>query len=121
MLADARQVVHDVDPESLELGGVADAGELEQLRRVDRAAAEDHLARLDPLRARPARDLDPDRARAVEQDPVDERAAAHLEVRSVHHRVEVGAGRAEPATAWMLRSNAAKPSCRKPFTSSVSG
>ena len=49
VLADARQVVDDVDAERLELAGVADAGELEQLRRVDRAAAEDHLAGLDPL------------------------------------------------------------------------
>ena len=50
VLADARQVVDDVDAERLELAGVADPGELEQLRRVDRAAAEDHLAGLDPLR-----------------------------------------------------------------------
>ena len=73
VLADAREVVHDADAERLELGRVADPGDLQQLRRVDRAAAEDHLARLDPLGPDPARYLDPDRARAVEQDAVDER------------------------------------------------
>jgi hypothetical protein len=44
VLADAGQVVHDVDAERLEVVRVADAGELQQLRRVDRAAAQDHLA-----------------------------------------------------------------------------
>src|SRR5699024_9543677 len=51
VLADARQVVDDVDAERLELARVADAGKLEQLWRVDRAAAEDHLVRPDRLAA----------------------------------------------------------------------
>ena len=95
VLADAGQVVHDVDAERRELRGVADAGELQQLRRVDRAAAEDHLARADRLAA----DLDADGARALEHDAVDERAAAHLEVRALHHRMQVRARRAQPAAA----------------------
>ena len=44
VLADTGQVVHDVDPDAPQVFGVADAGELEQLRRVERAAAQDHLA-----------------------------------------------------------------------------
>ena len=45
MLADAGQVLHDVDAERAELVGVAHARQLQQLRRVDRAAAQDDLAR----------------------------------------------------------------------------
>ena len=82
--------------------GVADAGELQQLGRVDRAAAEDHLARLDPLRAATAaacRELDADRARAVEAAPGDERPAADVEVRARHRRMQVRARGAQPAAA----------------------
>ena len=81
--ADAGQLVPRLDADCAEVLRRADARELEQLRRVDRAAAEDHLARLDDLPARAARDLDADRARAVEHDPRRGRAAAHLEVRAV--------------------------------------
>jgi hypothetical protein len=51
VLADARQVVDDVDADSAELVRVPDTRELEQLRRVDGAAAEDYLARPDEYRA----------------------------------------------------------------------
>ena len=44
VLADAGQVVDDRDPEGSQLLGVADARQLEELGRVDRAAGEDHLA-----------------------------------------------------------------------------
>ena len=87
VLADARQVVHDRDAERLELARVPDAGELQQLRRVDRAAAEDDLLRADHLRLAAVHDLDPDRARPLEDDPVHERAAANLEVRPVGNRM----------------------------------
>jgi len=93
VLADARQIVDDVHAEGFELGRVADAGELQQLRRVDRAAAEDHLARAKCLPL----DLHPDRARAFEDDALDERARAYLEVRPVHDGMEVRARRAEAA------------------------
>ena len=113
VLADSGEVVDDVDAERLELARVADARELEQLRRVDRAAAEDHLAGLDPLGPDAARDLDPDRARAVEQDAIHERAAADLEVRSLQHRDAGRRGRrCSRRPRWMLRSKAAKPSWR---------
>ena len=91
------QVGDHVHPERGQVSGVADTGELQQLRRVDRAAAQDDLTRAD-LTRRPA-------AVAVrhahgpvplEQDPGDEGPAGHVQVRPAHHRVQVGAGRAEP-------------------------
>src|ERR1700740_1108671 len=75
---------------------VADAGELEELRRVDGAAAEDDLARADDLAAV---DLDADGPRALEHDLGNERPAADLEVRSAHGGMEVGARGAEAAAA----------------------
>ena len=55
VLADAGQVVHEGDAELGEVLLVADAGELEQLGRVDRAAAQDDLAGGHAARRRPAR------------------------------------------------------------------
>jgi hypothetical protein len=49
VLADAREVVDDVDAEGAQFLGIADAGELEQLRGVDGAAAEDDLPGTDLL------------------------------------------------------------------------
>ena len=53
VLPDAGQVGADVDAEPAQLVGVADAGQLQQLRGVDGAAAEDH--RLGPRRVLPRR------------------------------------------------------------------
>ena len=100
MLADPGNVLHHVDAQRAELVRVADPRELQDLRRVDGAAAQDHLARPNrPRRTRPARVLDPDRSRPVEQDPVDERPGAHVEVRPARDRVQVGAGGRQPAPA----------------------
>ncbi len=95
VLADTGQIGDDRHAERLELARGADAGELEQLRRVDRAAAEDHLAGTDRLAA----DHDADGARPLEDDALDERVAAHLEVRPRHRRMEVRARRAQAAAA----------------------
>ena len=57
-------------PSGAELVGRADPRQLEELRRVERAAGEDHLA--GPDRLGPAAlplDLDADRAAALEVDP----------------------------------------------------
>src|SRR6185369_4741623 len=98
MLADPRQVRHDGDPERAQVGGVADPRQLEQLRRVERAAREDDLARPDRLRATALPlDLDADRAAALEVDPRHEGPGAHLQVRAAQDRVEVGARRADSA------------------------
>ena len=57
-------------PSAFELVGVADAGQLEQLRRVDRAAAEDHLGGAGvALQPAGAQVVDADRPLAVEDDP----------------------------------------------------
>ena len=91
------QVRDDVDPERAELAGGADAGQLKQLRRVDRAAADDHLARVHRAAAAPAAAvLHAGRARALEHDPRGERARLDLEVLAPHHRVQVGAGGRQP-------------------------
>ena len=99
--ADGGQVVHGRDAEGAQVVGVAHARQLEQLRRVERAAAQHHLAGLDALEvaATAGGVLDAGGAGAVEQDPVGERPRHHGEVRPVHHRVQVGACRAEAATA----------------------
>ena len=67
---------------------VADAGELEQLRGVDRAAAEDHLAGLDAaLPPAGALVVDAHRALALEPDAGDERRGLDAQVLPVAHGV----------------------------------
>jgi hypothetical protein len=44
VLADARHMVRDRDPERLQPLAAADAGQLEDLRRADGAGGEDRLA-----------------------------------------------------------------------------
>ncbi len=43
VLADARRVVEDLDPEAAQAFRIADAGELEEMRRADGARAQHHL------------------------------------------------------------------------------
>ena len=71
MLADAGQVGDDRDAEGLEVRGRPDAGQLQQLRRVDRAAAQDDLAAVDRSRVPPPwRSIStPDGPPALEVDP----------------------------------------------------
>ena len=74
VLADAGQVVDDVDAVLREQPLVADPGELQQLRGVDRAAAEDHLAGVDAaVQPAAAQVVDADRALALEPDAGGER------------------------------------------------
>ena len=70
VLAHAGRVVDDVDAVAAQQLLVADAGELQQLRGVDRAAAEDHLAGVDGA-AQPAAAevVDADRALALRTAP----------------------------------------------------
>ena len=82
------------------LGG-ADPGEHQQLRRVVGAGAEDHLALGAQLRrlADAAR-RDADRARALEEHPVDVHVRLDGQVRPLGHRVQEGdGGRAAHAVA----------------------
>src|SRR5262245_19603589 len=43
VFADRRQVMHDLDAEASQQAAATDAGELQEARRVDGAAADDHL------------------------------------------------------------------------------
>ena len=106
MLADAGQVVHRFDAGRPQLLGVADAGHLEQLGRVERAAAQDHLAARDPFASA---------ARATYSTPVTRVPSttrrvtsarhAHVEVGAVGDRAEVGVRpRSTRRPRWRLRS-----------------
>ena len=99
VLPHAGQVVHDVDPDRPKVAGGPHAGELEQLGRVDRATAEDDLGAAGGTRAPVgAGVLDAHRPAALEEDLRGEREGLHLEVRTAHHRVQVGARRRQATT-----------------------
>ena len=100
---DLGQLGHYLDLQLLELGGTAEAGEHQKLRRVVGAAAHDHLA----LRAvhehlRQPHAHDTDGALALEQ----QRESVHMgldgEVGAVHHRMQVRHRRAR-ASAVAVR------------------
>ena len=78
VLADARQVLGDEDAVIAKVAGRADARQHQQLGRVDRAAAEDHLVGEDVLcvvlAAVPPQDLHADRPAVLDEHPAHERA-----------------------------------------------
>ena len=87
------QLVHHFDPVLAEHRGPADAGELEKLGGVDRAPAEHHLApRERLLLAAVAPVADSGAALAVEDEPVRERAARHVQVRPAARGAEIAMG-----------------------------
>ena len=100
LLAHAREVTHDLDPELVEHFRVADARALEDLRRAECARAEhDHLARLDDrlhdlrvVRAVPRgniRDTD-GTVVPVEEHAAHARVGAEIEIAlHIHHAVHV--------------------------------
>src|SRR5207302_8980605 len=78
-----------------------DPRQQQELRRVDRAAAQDDLARrprgVDPALAA---EIDPDGAAALEQDLLGERLGNDLQVAALHRRAQIAdRGRAAPAVA----------------------
>src|SRR4051794_27603709 len=76
-----------------------DPRQLEELRRIEGAAAEDHLAGTDRLGpAALALDLDAGRASTVHMDPGHERPRPELQVGPMPDRVEIRASRAHPTT-----------------------
>ena len=72
ILADPGQVVRDLYAERLQKGSRADSGKLQQLRRVDRTAAQDDFAagpHLDGFAATPTlRIFDADRSLAFQEE-----------------------------------------------------
>jgi hypothetical protein len=58
VLADAAQLVHDQHADMPEMIGIADPGQLQDVRRADRTRRQDRLARrLDPLHGAAAREF----------------------------------------------------------------
>ncbi len=84
--------------------GIADAGELQDVRRTDGAGRQDHLARgIDPLGGAAARKFDAGRAAAVEQDAVHQRAGDDLQIAPPQRGPQVAArGTRPPAAAARL-------------------
>ncbi len=100
VLAHRGQMVHDGRYRGCcELGRVAHAAELEELRCVERAAAQHHLVALSRLHLAAHGVLHAGGAGAVEVDAMDESAGDDLQVGALHHRVQVGARRAEASAA----------------------
>ena len=87
-------------PTSAQVLGVADARHLEQLWRVEGAAAQDDLVgRHRASSTAPGAVGDAGGPPTVEAHAQHGGPRHHLEVPAVHHRVQVGARRAEPAAA----------------------
>jgi hypothetical protein len=71
----------------------AEAGQHQQLRRVDRTAGKDHLAGLDAFTAMAATHLHADGATLLDQHTLDQRMRAHMQVAALAHRLQEGRGR----------------------------
>ena len=100
VLAHPGQRLAHGDPQLAEQPGRPDPRELQELRRVDGPAGDDHLARRahhPPLAA--AQILHPDRAVAFEQDPRRVGVRAHVDVAPLHGGAQVRARGAHPAVA----------------------
>ena len=100
IVADAGRVEHDLDAVLLQQVGRSDARELQQLRRVVRAAGnEDFLAR--PRRAHAAFLLVFDRlgATAFEQDALRQRRGLDVQIAARFRRTQIGERRAGAAAA----------------------
>ncbi len=106
VLADPRTVGDDVDPEAPQLRRRADAGKFQELRRIDRPAAKNHLAPgLGQKFAPAAAVVDAGGPAAVEGDPRRQRMGDDREIRRA----------SSPAADRRWRSTSARrpsPSCR---------
>ena len=81
------------DPVLAQEGARPDPGELQELRRVDRSAAEDHLlAGADGAKLAPLPILHAYGALALEQHAGGERVGLHMQVGALHGAVQVGDG-----------------------------
>jgi hypothetical protein len=105
VLADAGQSMLDPDADAAQMAGVADTGELQDMRRPDGPRREDHFTRgVDPLQPAAPRVLDAGGAATVEQDAVDQSIGDDLQVRPLQCRTQIGARRAlaPPPAAGLL-------------------
>ncbi len=95
VLADTRQRMLDLHADGFEQRGIADAGELQDLRRKIGAAADDDFApRADVIHVAVTHDLDAGRAPQLERHARDLRAGAHGEVLASSRGPQIGARRA---------------------------
>ena len=101
VLAHTRQLAHHVDAVGGELVSRADARQHQQLGRIDRTGAQDHLAPCAHLVKEAAAPItDADRPTPFEQYARGERVRAHRQVAPAHRRTQVGIrGAAAPAAA----------------------
>ncbi len=99
MFAHAGELDDRVDTDRGQVIGVTDAGQLQQLGRVERTAAQDHLGGTHGVSPHPAAVLDADGAGPLEAHLLDVRQRDDVQVRTVHHRVQVGARGAQSTTA----------------------
>ena len=90
VLAHARQLVNDIDARALQHFALSDSGELEQLRRLDRARGEEHFAPRahGPLLGALAVDH-ADRFAPLENDALRERTALDREIRALHRGKQI--------------------------------
>src|SRR5262249_34124487 len=104
VLADAGQRLTDLDAERLQALGLADARQLEQLGRVDRAAAHHDVAPGSRLALRAVhRIAHADAALAVEQQAVRHGAGLDVQVGPLADGIEIGARRAYALAAENAR------------------
>src|SRR6185437_11191303 len=104
VLADSRQMMRGGDAVFSQRRRVADARQHQELRRLERAGGQDHLApRADDFLLLALDKFDADRALALEQNARALRACLDLEIRAARHeRMDIAARRA-PALAVLLR------------------
>ena len=80
MLAHIRCVMHHVNAESSQTLTVPDPGHLQQLRRGNSTAGQNHVSTLDGLFAAVPADLDPCGQLAIEQDTLGDRVGNDGEI-----------------------------------------
>ncbi len=89
--ADLGQVGDHRDAVFAQVIGWPESGQHQQLRRVDRAAGDDHLAGVDALGVMPAAaQLHADRAAAIEQHAFDQGVRVYLQIPALAYRFQIG-------------------------------
>ena len=104
-----RQVDDRVDAERAELVGGPDAAAQQDRRAPVHARAHDDEVGADLDLTQRADRSHPDRAAALDDHPVDGRVAAHREVRTIAHGIEVGEGRVPADAVGTVRRLDADP------------
>ena len=108
VLADARQVLDDVHSSSIQDLLIANAGDLEQLGRVESATAEDNLVCSHLARATLPGVLHADGLGALEEDAGGFRAGAELQIRALQGWVQVCASCGETTALVDVRVEGAE-------------